>query len=87
MTTERKYPREWVERVPAEVFACLTLGEMRIMVLPGVGLANGGAPWDIPMSLVPFELRLPNTPIWVQFDDEMKSIVRVWQREAQTSDL
>jgi len=44
MRNSRKYPHEWTERIPAEVFACLISGEMRIILLPGVGLANGGAP-------------------------------------------
>ena len=76
MTTARKYPREWLDRVPAEVFACLIPGELRIIVMP----ANGGAPWNVPIDLIPIELRLPNTPLWLQLDDDMK-IVRVWRRE------
>ena len=37
-----KFPCEWNERVPAVVFACLLPGELRIIVHPGVGLADGG---------------------------------------------
>jgi hypothetical protein len=80
MTQARKYPREWLDRVPAVVFACLIPGEHRIILCPGNGLADGGAPYDIPTSLVPFDLRVPNTPLWVQLDEDM-SIVRVWRRE------
>lgn len=75
-----KYPREWLDRIPAVVFACLFPGELRIIVYPGVGLADGGAPRDVTIDLVPPELRLPNTPLWVQFDESM-NIARVWRRE------
>jgi len=33
-------------------YACLIPGEMRIILLPGVGLANGGARRDVPMDLI-----------------------------------
>jgi hypothetical protein len=81
MSDSRKYPREWTDRIPAEVFACLSPGEMRIILLPGVGLANGGAPRDIPMDLIPFELRLPNARLWVQLDEHICEVIRVWRRD------
>jgi hypothetical protein len=59
-------------RVPAIVFGCLLDGELRIILLPGVGLANGGAPRDVPVKLVPHELRLPNTKLWVQLDEQLR---------------
>jgi hypothetical protein len=78
----RRYPREWLERVPAVVFASLIPGEFRIILHPGVGIADGGAPLDIPADLIPFELRIPNAPLWVQLDDD-KNVLRVWRREDQ----
>jgi hypothetical protein len=81
MSVSRKYPPEWTERIPAEVFACLIPGEMLIILLPGVGLANGGAQRDVPMDLIPFELRVPNARLWVQMDEHMREVVRVWRRE------
>jgi hypothetical protein len=81
MSDSRNYPREWTERIPAEVFACLVPGEMRIILLPGVGLANFGAPRDVPMDLVPFDLRVPNARLWVQMDEHMRDVIRVWRRE------
>jgi hypothetical protein len=62
------------------VFACLIPGELRIALLPTVpcGIARGEKR-DIPMDLVPSKLRMPNTPIWVQFGDDL-NIVRVWDR-------
>jgi hypothetical protein len=80
MTAQRKYPREWLERVPAIVFGCLVSNEMRIILYPGVGLADGGAPCDVPMETIPFELRVPNTRLWVQLDEDM-NVMRVWRRE------
>jgi len=78
--TKDKYRKEWLERVPAQVFACLIPGEVRIIVLPGNGHVDGGAPWNVPVETIPPELRMPNTPLWLQLDDELK-ILRVWRRE------
>jgi hypothetical protein len=67
------------------VFACLIPGELRIVLLPTVpcGIARG-AERDIPLDVVPFNLRVANTPIWVQFDDDL-SVVRVWDRNEKDS--
>jgi len=54
---------------------------MRIILLPGVGLANGGAPRDIPMDLIPFDLRVPNARLWVQLHEHMREVFRVWRRD------
>jgi hypothetical protein len=80
MPATLKYPGEWLERVPAVVFACLLPGELRIIVHPGVGLADGGAPRDVPVDLIPRELRVPNTPLWLKLDEQM-NIVQVWRRD------
>jgi hypothetical protein len=80
MTATPKYPLEWLERVPAVVFACLLSGELRIVVHPGVGLSDGGVPWNVPVELVPPELRTPNTPLWLKFDEQL-NILQVWQRD------
>jgi hypothetical protein len=80
MTATNKYPREWLDRVPAVVFACLTAGEIRIVLHPGVGLADGGAPRDVPTGVIPPDLRMPNTPLWVQLDDGM-NVLRVCGRQ------
>jgi hypothetical protein len=82
MARKRSYPREWLERVPAVVFACLLPGELRIHLFPGYGLADGGMPRDVPMETVPPELRLPNTPLWLHLDDDLK-ILQVWRREEE----
>ena len=76
--SRHKYPREWLDRVPAVVFGCLLPRELKIVVFPGVGLADGGILRDVSMELVPFELRMPNTPLWLQLDDDLR-IIRIWR--------
>lgn len=66
MEGPRTHPPEWL-RVPAKVFACLLNDKLRITLLPGAGMANGGLPLDVRVELVPLHLRLPNTKLWVQF--------------------
>ena len=63
MSGAREYPAEWL-RVPAVVFACLVDGELRILL-------NGSAQRDVPIDLVPPELRLPNTKLWVQLNQSL----------------
>ena len=80
MLDQSKYPREWLEQVPAVVFARLSNTEIRILLHPGNGLAEGGAPRDIPIDQVPADLRMPNTLLWVQLDHKMQ-VARVWKRD------
>jgi hypothetical protein len=68
-----KYPREWLERIPAVVFGCLLRGELRITVF-------GGAPWNVSVNDIPFGLRMPNTLLWLKVDEKFK-IIQVWRRE------
>lgn len=82
MARDLKFPREWLDRVPAVVFACLIPGEISVILHPGVGLAEGGAPRDVPVDQIPFELRLPNTPLWIQFDEDW-NLLRVWRRDGE----
>ena len=69
------------DKVPAVVFAHLRPGELRIILAPGHGM--GGAPRDISVELVPPQLRLPNTRIWVQLNSG-RDVVRVWRRTVPT---
>jgi hypothetical protein len=73
-------PRAGFDRVPAIVFACLIPGELRIVLHPGSGMADGGIPMNIPVEEIPFDLRTPNTPLFISFDQGWK-ILRVWRRE------
>ena len=79
MNTKRRHPREWREQVPAVVFASLRPGEIRLIIFPRYGLADGGVPYNVPTENIPRELRVPNTELWVQLDDGM-NVVRVWRR-------
>lgn len=51
--------------IPATVLAVLTRTTIKIVLVPGVGMADGGIPVDIPIDLVPIELRLPNTRLTI----------------------
>ncbi|WP_165252511.1 hypothetical protein [Paludisphaera soli] len=73
-------PDERRPPLPAVVIACLAPGQVRIVALPGVGLVDGGIEADIPAHSVPPELRMPNSRLWVQFD-EAGTVDRVWFRD------
>ena len=80
MGRDFKYPDEWLQQVPAVVFGCLLPREIRIVLHPGAGIADGGAPLDVPVERIPLELRMPNTTLWIHFDEDW-NILRVWRRE------
>jgi hypothetical protein len=61
--------RNTTHRVIAEVFACLKPGELRSIMLPGNGLADGGTPRDVPTELVPVDCRMPNALLWVTYEE------------------
>lgn len=75
-----RYPEKWREPVPGRVFACLRRGEIKIVVMPGSGMLDGGVLHDIPIDLVSFELRMPNTNVWLRFDESFK-VTTVWRRD------
>jgi len=75
-----KFPPEWLEKIPAEVFYSPRAGELRIILLPDNGFVNGGAARDVSVHLVPSGLRVPNTRLWVQVDDAME-VAHVWRRD------
>jgi hypothetical protein len=53
---------------------------LRIIGQPDIGLADGGIAWNVPVELIPRELRMPNTPLWLKLDDQM-TILQVWRRD------
>ncbi len=73
------------DRVPARVLGCLRRGELTIVLLPGSGMANGGVIQHIPISIVPFELRMPNSALQISFDkDESGLLVRSIERKDES---
>lgn len=80
-------PRDPAPRhvVPAVVFASLAPGELRVTLFPGNPHVDGGVPRDLPLEMVPRELRTPNTPLWVELD-EHHEILRAWKRDELTAD-
>jgi hypothetical protein len=55
-------------KAPAKVLACLRPGYLTVFVGYGLGMADGGIPHDVPMDLVPFDLRMPNSAFTVVID-------------------
>jgi hypothetical protein len=60
--------------IPAIVFACLTPGELRLLMCPEHGLAHFGIRFDVPASAIPPDLRTPNTRLWLEFDERGKLV-------------
>jgi hypothetical protein len=51
--------------IDAIVLGILDRHTVRVIFWPGVGLANGGIPCEVPVGLIPMELRMPNTRLSV----------------------
>ena len=80
MTKKQPDPREWLEKVPAVIFASLVRGEFRLLLHPGSGLADGGAEYNVPSEKIPPNLRRANSKVWVKLDESM-NVAQVWSRE------
>ena len=78
--SESRYPKEWLDRVPAIVFASLLPGTVRIHLFPGTGIVQGGGPRDVDIRMIPRELRMPNTPLWARLDEKL-NVLEVWRRD------
>lgn len=55
-------------RAPARVLGCLEAGTVTVIVCPGNGHVNGGVPVILPVELIPFDLRMPNSEFDVVLD-------------------
>ena len=51
--------------VPARVVYVSSRNTIQILLAPGQGAADGGIPVEIPLELVPVELRMPNSELLV----------------------
>lgn len=65
--------------VPASVRAVVSRHTIQIVLLPGVGMADGGIPVDLPIEMVPVRVRLPNSLLTVTMDGA--DVVAVRARE------
>lgn len=61
----------------AKVIGCLRSGFVTIVLGHGLGLSDGGIATDIPIDLVPFDLRTPNSVFAVVLDPGSGRVVRV----------
>ncbi len=76
MTDDRRPPG--VHRTIAKVFGRLSDSELRIVVLPD----TSAAAWDIPIDLAPAELRMPNSLIWVTWEQGSGRATKIEPRAA-----
>jgi hypothetical protein len=71
---------ENILKAPAKVLACIRPGYLTAFVGYGLGMADGGIPQDIPMDLVPFDLRMPNSEFTVVVDRRNGQFISVERR-------
>ena len=65
----------WLYR--ARVLACLNSSRITVIACPGQGLADGGVPVEIESSLVPLDLRTPNSEFSLLLRKDTGEIVKV----------
>ena len=62
---------------PARVVACLTTNRITVLIHPDQGLADGGVPLEIEASLIPLDLRIPNSEFLLMMRKDTSEIVKV----------
>jgi hypothetical protein len=62
---------------PARVLACLHSGRITVVLHPGQGLADGGVPYEMEASLIPMDLRIPNSEFVVLSRKDTGQVVKV----------
>lgn len=55
-------------KIPGKVLACLSPGYLRVLLGHGLDMAEGGIPHDVPIELVPLDLRMPNSEFTAVID-------------------
>ena len=65
-------------RYPAQVLGCLRNSFLTVIACKDVGMANGGINGEIPIHLVPVDLRMPNSEFDIVLDrfSESLSVLR-----------
>ena len=71
-------PRYW--RYPARVLGCLRNGEITVIVCPGMGMVDGGTPTEIPIHMIPIDLRMPNSEFDLLFDRAIGDFTKVLRK-------
>jgi hypothetical protein len=64
-------------RIWARVIGCITPGFVDVILGAGVGMLDGGVRTQIPIDLVPFALRTPNTEFVVVVDHQAHQFLAV----------
>lgn len=68
-------------RYPARVLGCLRDGEITVILCAGLGLADGGDQEELPVQMVPIDLRMPNSEFDVLFDRASGCFVKVLRKD------
>ncbi|MDY6785290.1 MAG: hypothetical protein SW833_22540 [Cyanobacteriota bacterium] len=63
--------------IPAIVLGCLQVGYLRMIVGYEYGFLEGGVEWDIPMDLIPVQLRMPNSKLRLIYDRSQDKIIAI----------
>lgn len=72
-------------RIPARVLACLSRETITVILWPGMGLADGGIPIELPIAVVPPDLRMPNSEFDLIFDVRMGTYSTVVRKDESDS--
>jgi hypothetical protein len=68
-------------RYPARVLGCLRNGEITVILCDGIGLANGGSSAELPIHMIPVDLRMPNSEFYVLLDRASGCFVKVLRKD------
>jgi hypothetical protein len=64
-------------RYPARVLGCLRDGEITVILCAGIGLADGGRRAELPIHMIPLDLRMPNSEFDVLLERTSGCFVKV----------
>lgn len=64
-------------RIRARVLGCLREGYLEVIVGSGYGSLDAGVPREIPIDLVPHDLRMPNSMFFIIEDRDRLQITRI----------
>ncbi len=65
----------WICPVP--VLACLNTNRITVIAHPDQGMADGGVPMEVECSLIPLDLRIPNSEFLLLMRKDTDEIVKV----------